>query len=303
MSLVRDIIEDERVMPLVAEGGLTDERLSKVSNDDGDLEWSEEPDSGVQSVAGTTDEIDIGGTASDPVVSISSDFNRNLSPPSGVIVTGSMYGLDISLNSGVTLDITAGTCWDSTNTEVLTLPTDDTASITGAAVGTVYNVFLTNEGDVQFDTDVDGATLLAGSVTHLRWIGFVRTLVADAANLCAWASSSNYISFSQSDQSIVGIVASSFATVDHSSFIPESRIDAIEYGASDASGASVYASDDGVNLAFYIADAINAGSTSLDYAWGNYNLQKASMKAYSSTRQFQGSTTPQLLIHSLLLKR
>ena len=90
-------------------------------------------------------------------------------------LTENIQGLEYSYNSTDTINIEKGNCYDSTGSTVLTLPADTTATIISPAINTTYNIFVTDAGDIQFDSDVDGTTLLAGSVNQLRWIGFVLT--------------------------------------------------------------------------------------------------------------------------------
>jgi len=173
MSIIRDKIEDERILPTITSGGTTGEQLTKNSDTGGDIDWGTD-ELGVESITGTTDEIDVGGTAAAPIISISNNFSRNLTPPSGsVLVTGNLLGLDVDYSSVDTMSISEGTCWDSTNTVQLTLATADTATISLPVADTIYHMFLTDLGDVQFDTNISGSGL--SGVTSLRWIGFVVT--------------------------------------------------------------------------------------------------------------------------------
>ena len=75
MSKVRDILEDERVVPLISDGGTTDQVLAKVSNADKDVDWADREDTGVQSVTGESP-ISISGTAVDPIVTLDTTYDR-----------------------------------------------------------------------------------------------------------------------------------------------------------------------------------------------------------------------------------
>jgi len=74
---IRDLIEDQRVVPLIATGGAVDEQLTKASGTDADVEWAADPaiDIGVETVVGTTNEIDVDSAdPANPVVSISANY-------------------------------------------------------------------------------------------------------------------------------------------------------------------------------------------------------------------------------------
>ncbi len=105
------------------------------------------------------------------------EFGGDIIPQAGVILTGNILGLDYSMNSASptdTIDIGGGSCYDSLNQDILQY-SGGSAQISAPVANTIYNIFLTDLGDVQFDTDVGGANLLAGAVSQLRWIGFVLT--------------------------------------------------------------------------------------------------------------------------------
>ena len=98
-----------------------------------------------------------------------------LSPvPDGVYVTGNMYGFNYNASAVNTVSVGSGLCYDSLNDTVLSATASQNVNIP-TAINTIYNLFICNDGIVRTDTDINGATLLAGGVGKLRWIGFVLT--------------------------------------------------------------------------------------------------------------------------------
>lgn len=93
------------------------------------------------------------------------------------------------------LDVSAGSCWDATDSMELTLAAPVSLTLPGDVVAnTQYAVFLTDDGTVQFDKDFFGKTLLAGSVTHLRFIGFVTTEFA-STNIMPFTMTGDVLEF------------------------------------------------------------------------------------------------------------
>lgn len=152
--------------------------------------------------------------------------SKVLPPLAGTILTGGINGLNSAPNAlapTTTIDIGKGNCWDSTGTVKLELSADATVALTTyyptPAINSYYGVFLTDLGDIRFDSDVEGATLLAGAVTNLRLIGVVLT---DATGLI--------IDFTQNDDKLrfaavtVATGLSITATLyDFSAFFPSTR--------------------------------------------------------------------------------
>ena len=163
-----------------------------------------------------------------------------LTPPSGVYVTGNIYGLEYSYLNTNQITVEAGICMDSLNTTVLTGAASQTVNIP-TAINTVYNLFLCDDGVVRTDTDVDGATLLAGSVNQLRWIGFVLT---DASgDVINFYCRENMLHFNTGDAGIGTISSTSWVSYDLSHLIPVSRTVRLGFypsGASTANSSTVY---------------------------------------------------------------
>ncbi len=197
--------------------------------------------------------------------------DKQLYPPQdGAYVTGNMYGLEYSYNSVNTVSVSAGTCYDGLNKNILTLATGANATIAAPAINTVYNLFVTSDGDVQFDTDVDGATL-TGAGLKVRWIGFVRT--NSSGDICLFSASGNSIVFGKASENILGTSSTAPNTYDHSVLLPISRIKSIEYGTNGnyQPGTSVYSVDTSGNVIARLAAKTNIVVTSdtVYYAWGS----------------------------------
>lgn len=240
--------------------------------------------------------------------------------PSGVTLTGEVSGFDFEhgTDSDHDIDINPGSCMDSTNAAVISRTTSLTIALDGAgllngtiAASTVYHVYLLlkdSDSTVAAGFLADGdtlATYLPSGYSKYRWIGFVRT--NSSSNICAFVMADDHISFSIASENVVSTgITTTYAVVDHSSFMPESRIKCIEYGARDSSNNSdsIFASDDGTNVSF-IAGLPNATASDTDEAvWGGGADQKASLKPYFAAREFKSSGgTLDLLIHSVILKR
>ncbi len=144
--------------------------------------------------------------------------NSSLQPPSGTSLTGNIIGLEYSYYSDDTITVSGGTCYDRFNTTVLTLAVAGNFTIPNPAINTTYNIFVTDAGDIQFDSDVDGTTLLAGSVNQLRWIGFVLT---DASgNIVQFTARGDMYDYNVVVGSATGAVAMGFSLAP---FLPVSR--------------------------------------------------------------------------------
>ena len=156
-----------------------------------------------------------------------SPFDAVLLPLPGTLVTGDMYGLEYSYTSANSITVDAGICYDSLNTTVLTGSTTQVVTV-GSVINTIYNLFLCDDGLVKTDTNVNGTTLLAGSVTALRWIGFVLTNSAGDVNPFVMSGDrlrlTPYIT--------VGSLTTAMTMTDLSSFVPATRVSEASFGSS-----------------------------------------------------------------------
>lgn len=120
------------------------------------------------------------------------DGNKDLSN------TPDVTGLVVTNNVATPLthiDVSAGSCWDATDSIELTLAAPVSLTLPGDVVAnTQYAVFLTNDGTVQFDKNFFGKTLLAGAVTHLRFIGFVTTEY-DSTNIMQFSMTGDVLEY------------------------------------------------------------------------------------------------------------
>jgi len=154
--------------------------------------------------------------------------------PGNTYVTGDMYGLEYSYTSANSITVDAGICYDSLNTTLLTGSASQVVAI-GTTINQIYNLFLCDDGLVKTDTNVEGATLLAGSVTALRWIGFVLT---DASGvLSPFIMSGNTMSHLAGVE-LSGDIAQNWTGVDITPFVEPTRIEKIRI-ANQAGGADV----------------------------------------------------------------
>ena len=115
----------------------------------------------------------------------------------------------------------------------------------------------------------------------------------------------DYINYGITTENIVSTgVTTSYAVVDYSDFLPESRIELISYGARDtATEARLTASDDGTNTSAWVGYSLaaNEAATHID-AWGTAYTDF--FLPFSTTRQFISTAgTIDLLVQKLKLKR
>jgi len=141
--------------------------------------------------------------------------------PGNTYVTGDMYGLEYSYTSANSITVDAGICYDSLNTTLLTGSASQVVAI-GTTINQIYNLFLCDDGLVKTDTDVEGTTLLAGSVTALRWIGFV--LTNSAGNIVEFKHSGDILSY---PVHVVSGIGTTKTAIDFSGVVPVSRVNSI----------------------------------------------------------------------------
>jgi len=88
---------------------------------------------------------------------------------------------------------------------------------------------------VQTDTNVEGTTLLAGSVTALRWIGFVRT--NSAGYICLFGLDGDYLQFARASECAVQSITTTPAAILTDGIVcPDSRVKRILFALTSASG-------------------------------------------------------------------
>lgn len=225
--------------------------------------------------------------------------------PDNVMLTGNVVGLDYAKTSDNEITIEAGFCKDSTNKNWLTLSAPQVLAIP-TTINTVYNLFFCDDGIVRVDTNVDGASLIGGSVTGLRWIGFVRNNAS--GTLCAFTLTGNKMIFHKASENVLGTAGTGYAQFDHSVLLPASRIVEIEYGTSGIGGSEsgyVRCSDDGVNVTAYLsADTGSLVADTSVSAWGNMTYSASIMLPFLAGRYFATSAyTCLLLVHMVNLNR
>jgi len=225
--------------------------------------------------------------------------------PGNTYVTGDMYGLEYSYTSANSITVDAGICYDSLNTTLLTGSASQVVSI-GTTINQIYNLFLCDDGLVKTDTDVEGTTLLGGTVTALRWIGFVLTNAS--GEIVSFSQSGNELEMLSRDNMVVGqVVVTSIATaveLDHSMCIPEGRVGLISYGAKStvATHSAIYSTMNNSTLDSVVAGTHGTYTVSGGSAWGG--SRDGDSLVYEPTRKFyRSAANSYVLIKSLTLKR
>jgi len=220
-----------------------------------------------------------------------------LSPlPDNTYVTGNIQGLGYNYSSANQISVGAGICYDSLNTTVLTASTSQVVSVP-TAINTIYNLFLCDDGVVRTDTDVEGATLLAGTVSKLRWIGFVRN--NSTGNICLFSTNDDGMKFGIPLENSLGTVTTTYAHKDHTILIPVTRVSHVLYGPVGTSGTNITSSMDGTTLDQFIG----LESTN-NAAYGGFGHYLTAMLPLNLDRYFKTSSgTATLGISAVTLKR
>jgi hypothetical protein len=235
-------------------------------------------------------------------------YLQNVSADYSLLSRNHISGGDISRTGANQLTVAPCGCWDSTGEVWLETLVSKTVAIPVAA-NTIYHIFLVrlvSDGSFTAKAYATEAAAAADTATinAYRWLGFWRT---NGASACVIATmSGDYLLFGIASENVVSSgIANSLATVDHTSFIPESRVELIEYGARDASSSEfIYASDDGTNTSFCVANTIASTADTGGASWGAMSNQKSSLKPYLTGRKFRSVTgTLDLLIHQVKLRR
>jgi hypothetical protein len=238
-------------------------------------------------------------------------------PITGAYTTGNIFGGELVYVDADTVQVKAFSCFDDgLTTELVKNSTTNIDPAGGSmAINTVYNIFavkLTSDGSitVKDDTDVNGANLTG--ITAKRWLGFVKT--DSSGNICVFQQTDDLVTFGDRDQMVFfnSWVDTGFNQIDHSSFLPISRIREIGYGYYRNSGSgSKYACDtslDGTNHESFISycyTAYTRASTSID-AWGESTDAQGGMLPFTNSRYFRsGASTGSfsLLVKALRIKR
>jgi hypothetical protein len=209
--------------------------------------------------------------------------------PGNTYVTGDMYGLEYSYTSANSITVDAGICYDSLNTTLLTGSASQVVTI-GTTINQIYNLFLCDDGLVKTDTDVEGTTLLAGSVTALRWIGFVRN--NSAGDICLFSMTHDSVNFGKASENIIWqMTSTTYTKYDHSALLPVARITEITYGADAVSqGEYILASTDAVNVAYFAvcSTITTSGDTELN-AWQQSLAGMIGMQLFDGDMYFKGN--------------
>jgi hypothetical protein len=247
--------------------------------------------------------------------------------PAGVELQGGIVGLDCSPDTDTDHDVLVaiGACMDSTGASAIKLSTamtkridaswtagDDQGGLLNGSVAanTIYHFYALlkdSDSSVDFGWLADGdtlATYLPAGYSKYRWLRFHKT---DASsNICGTTQAGDFVNHHKSSDWVVSSgLTTSYATVDHSGFIPGSRISLIKYGTRGPSSTSVVASDDGTNLSVYVGHTYqNDSNATGNDAWWHSGYGSMPLMPYYASRQFKGSAGGEdLLIHSIKLKR
>lgn len=219
-----------------------------------------------------------------------SPFDVVVPPPSGELLTGNILGGTASMNVGsvteTDIDFTACKCYDSTGTVLL-----ESAAQTVTVPNTdprLQNYFLCNDGIIRTDTDENGVNLLAGPVTHLRWIFFNRASnTGHRSQFLHYGDRILFLASPDVGSMWVADVSTTWNSFDHSGLLPESRISEIWYGVGGLDTALVQSRDgqvgsDGVTKR--ITAYHGTGPTSYD--WGSNNYRRDGFIVYNALREF-----------------
>lgn len=248
--------------------------------------------------------------------------------PTGVEVQGNITGFDCVADTDADHDVSvaAGACMDSTNTTFLSSSSALVKQLDAAwAVGTgaggllngsiaantiyhLYALYKTADGSVDFGWVADGdaiASYMPAGYSKFRWLRF--HLTNSSSNIIQTTQNGDYINHHKASDWVVssGIITT-YATVDHSSFVPGSRIELIEYGARDAtlSYSELIASDDGTNVSYLIGSTQQTVDDTELMVWGGPSHHIQGFLPFYASRQFKSETgTIDLLIHAVKLKR
>ena len=232
------------------------------------------------------------------------------------LVTGGIHGGDLVYTSANTVHVIPFSCIsddptpaqiynNTTITVPVTVAVNQHRSIWAVKLNTGVMTVLSSAQE-------DGSDLPA-TVDHKRWLGFVSC--DSGANIKHFLQSGDYYQFSVASLGHMAIITNIWATVDHTPFIPTSRINTVEYGCRSWSinlgiVARLYNVVNGIVASARVDnDPNNTLHNDLYYnAWGE---GKQDEFIYDSGREFrqdsvvpadQGETT-NLLLRKVTLKR
>jgi len=235
---------------------------------------------------------------------IVSDITPRLVPND--ILTGNILGLKYSYSTASQIGVGKGTCYDSLNATKIVKNGDTTVDlieaniaswiIDGSAVliNQVYNIFVIEGGGILFDTDVDGANI----TEKKRWLGFVRS--NSSGNLCVFSMSGCTVQFGLPAENVLAVMSTTGVIIDHSEFIPITRIDNILYGINNYHNVTLLMSTDG-GVTF--PSSLGGGDNGVD-RFNSFLKNGGHWVAFNAEAFFKcDQLNCNMLIHSVQLKR
>lgn len=223
----------------------------------------------------------------------------------GLDFTGNVLGFDITKTGATQLTITPGTCKNHDGTTDL-YTTTNTVINDAVVANTLYHfaVVKLNSGNMTVQRYASEAAMAADvgvNITHFRWIG--EWLSNGSDNYVVGIMVNGLMLRGKASECIISAnITTSYATVNHTTQMTPSRVEAIEYGVSDASTSDyIVGSDDGASVSFYVSYS-GAGAADTDYrAFGYYT---ATLRPFNNARQFKAlSGTLDLLAHMIKYRR
>ncbi|MGD9156919.1 MAG: hypothetical protein PVG39_00805 [Desulfobacteraceae bacterium] len=213
----------------------------------------------------------------------------HIDPPSGVELTGGIYGMGFESDTDAEHDIliAAGSCWDSTKTSHISLSTGITKQIDATwavgddaggllngtvAANTWYHIYaLLKDSDysVDFGFLADGdaiGTYLPSGYSRYRRIGLIYT--NSSSNIASFIFRDTCLEFLKASEAIfaTGLTATSYTSLGLSSLIPQAVVETILPGGQTSTGStlSMHFSIDGTNTAFGLSSiSTYTGDTSI----------------------------------------
>jgi len=193
----------------------------------------------------------------------------NVSPPSGVEITGNIAGMILSNDTDTDHDIniSSGACFDSTNTYHISAAAgitkrldaawaagDDSGGLLNGSIATdtLYHIYALRkdaDGTADYGFLADGdtlATYLPAGYSAYRWVGYVLTDASANIRNFKMLGSGSIISFNAAFEAITNLATAGYVSQDLSSFAPAGRVDSVTLGGNDTgSNAELQFSIDG----------------------------------------------------------
>ncbi len=210
----------------------------------------------------------------------------------GLDYTGNMLGFDISKTGANQLTVSKGTCKDRLGVIDLYLTENTTVAIPAVA-NTIYHLAVvrllsgvmtvkayTSESAMAVDNDIDA----------FRWIG---EWLTNAGTTCVEGVMVNGLMLrGKASECVISTgITTTYATVSHTTQMTPSRVEAIEYGARDATvdGGAIFASIDGINIGYLVGyTSANVIDTNpVIWGKGSTTAQKCSIKPFNVLTQFK----------------